>query len=127
MTLFNLDDVEKRYKERVSGGASANDYYPFLGSQYTGNTETYQNYESAVNDAKKKLEEANKQAEYINVVIDILAGDVDYEEAALERIRDQVVTVVDSVGLDQSNYDIKSLEITELENIKTDIKEISSK
>lgn len=123
MTLFNLDDVEKRYKEKVSGSGKYNDYYPSLGSQYTGNSQTYQNYESAVNDAKKELEEANKQAEYIDVVIDILAGDVDYEEAALERIRDQVVTVVNSVGLDQSNYDIKSLEITELENIKTDIKE----
>ena len=123
MTLFNLDDVEKRYKEKVTGSGKYNDYYPSLGSQYTGNSQTYQNYESAVNDAKKKLEEANKQAEYIDVIIDVLSRDVDYEEAALEEIRDQVVTFVDSFGLDQSNYDIKSLEITELENIKTDIKE----
>ena len=123
MTLFNLDDVKERYKEKVSGSGKYNDYYPSLGSQYTGDTETYQNYESAVNDVRKQLEEANKQVEYIDTIIDILSRDVDYKESALEEIRNQVITFVDSFGLDQSNYDIKSLEITELENIKTDIKE----
>jgi len=123
MTLFDLDAVEKRYKEKVTGELSANDYYPSLGSQYTGISQTYQNYESAVNDAKKELEEANKQGEYIDVIIELLSRDVDYPELALEEIRNQVITFVDSFGLDQSNYDIESLEITELENIKTDIKE----
>jgi len=123
MTLFDLDAVIEREKVKPAGELSANDYYPSLGSQYTGNTQTYKDYESAVNDAKKELEEANKQAEYIDTIIGILAGDVEYTEPALDKIRDQVITVVNSVGLDQSNYDIKSLEITELENIKTDIRE----
>ena len=109
MSLFDLDAVTEREKERVPGFKSDNDYYPSLGSQYTGISQTYQNYESAVNDAKKELEEANKQAEYIDTIIGILAGDAEYTKPALDKIRDQVITVVNSVGLDQSNYDIKSL------------------
>ena len=130
MSLFDLDSVAEREKERVPGLKSKNDYYPSLGAEYTGNTDTYKNYESAVRDARKEIEEANRQAEYIDVLIGLLSGSLSPKKAEkeygyLSSHRGATVTVETLVRKleDKSDYDVKGLEITELQNIKTDIKE----
>ena len=73
MSLFDLDSVAEREKTRVGGEKSRNDYYPSLGAEYTGNTDTYKNYESAVRDARKEIEEANRQADLIDTIIGLLS------------------------------------------------------
>ena len=129
MSLFDLDSVAEREKTRVGGEKSRNDYYPSLGAEYTGNTDTYKNYESAVRDARKEIEEANRQADLIDTIIGLLSGSLSESEAEKKHgfldasrgsyNKEQMLTKL----ADQSDYDVKGLEITELQNIKTDIKE----
>ena len=130
MSLFDLDAVAEREKERVPGLKSDNDYYPSIGAEFTGDTQTYKDYESAVRDAKKRVEEANRQAEYIDVLIGLLSGSLSPQEAEkeygyLSLPKNQQPTVERLVGKleDRSDYDVKGLEITELQSIKDDIKE----
>ena len=130
MSLFDLDAVAEREKERVPGLKAKNDYYPSIGAEFTGDTQTYKDYESAVRDAKKRVEEANRQAEYIDVLIGLLSESLSPQEAEKEygylRLpANQKPTVERLVGKleDRSDYDVKGLEITELQSIKDDIKE----
>ena len=84
MSLFDLDAVAEREKERVPGLKAKNDYYPSIGAEFTGDTQTYKDYESAVRDAKKRVEEANRQAEYIDVLIVLLSDSLSPKEAEKE-------------------------------------------
>jgi len=130
MSLFDLDSVAEREKERVTGQKSRNDYYPSLGAEYTGDTDTYKNYESAVRDARKEIEEANRQADLIDTIIGLLSGSLSESEAKKKHgflddtrfsslNKEEMLTKLE----DQSDYDVKGLEATELQNIKTEIKE----
>lgn len=130
MSLFDLDAVEEREKERVPGRKSDNDYYPSIGAEFTGDTQTYKDYESAVRDAKKRVEEANRQAEYIDTIIGLLNGSLKESEAKKKHgfladtrfkslNKEEMLTKL----ADESDYDVKGLEITELQSIKDDIKE----
>ena len=130
MSLFDLDAVAEREKERIPGQKSDNDYYPSIGAEFTGDTQTYKDYESAVRDVKKRIEEANRQAEYIDVLIGLLSGSLNPKEAEkeygyLNLPGSQQPTVERLVGKleDRSDYSVEGLEITELQSIKGDIKE----
>lgn len=124
MSLFDLDAVKKR--EEVKPDGVGNDYYPSLGSQYDETTKTYENYESAVKDVKKRIEKANEDANVIDSIIALLTGPKDQSTIVSFRTANDLksstelydYTVYDSIQdvVDKKNLDINVSELKELRN-----------
>jgi hypothetical protein len=123
MSLFDLDSVVKR--EEVKPDGVGNDYYPSLGSQYKETTKTYENYESAVKDVKKRLEKANEDADVIDSIIRLLTGPSDQSTIKSFRSTNDLVnkygtdySIYDSIEdvVDKKNLDINVSELKDLDN-----------